>query len=165
MILPPAHRRDEKTTDSWITPKPLIDRLGPFDFDPCACNPQPWPTAAKMIAAPDDGLLHRWEGHVWMNPPYGKALGVWLNRLALHGDGIALVFARTDTRAFHADVWPFASALLFLKGRVTFCHPNGSPAPNGHNSGGPSVLIGYGDRAAEKLTGCRDLGALVFPAR
>lgn len=96
-----------------------------------------------------------------MNPPYGRALGTWLNRLALHGDGIALVFARTDTAAFHDNVWPFATALLFIRGRVTFFHPDGSSPRNGHNSGGPSVLIAYGDRAAAKLAGCSDLGAVV----
>lgn len=165
VILPPSHRRDENTTDSWITPKWLIDRLGPFDLDPCACNPQPWPTAEKMIADPDDGLLHQWAGHVWLNPPYGRALGVWLNRLALHGDGIALVFARTETRAFHGHVWPFASVLCFLEGRLTFHYPDGSPAKNGHNSGGPSVLIAYGERAAAKLIQCSDLGAIVYPKR
>ena len=161
-ISPPSHtRREGVTTDSWITPKPLLDRLGPFDLDPCACIPQPWPTAKRMLTELDDGLMAKWEGHVWMNPPYGKSLDAWLNRLSVHNDGIALVFARTETRAFFRFVWPFASALLFLRGRLTFFRPDGSESDVGHNSGGPSVLIGYGERAAKKLHECSDLGALV----
>ncbi len=162
-IAPAPHtRREGLSTDSWITPQWLIKRLGPFDLDPCACDPQPWPTAEKMVTEVENGLLTLWSGFVWCNPPYGKALGVWLNRLALHNHGIALVFARTETRAFHEQVWPFASALLFLRGRLTFCRPNGEAAPEGHNSGGPSVLIAYGPTAAARLLEASDLGAFVF---
>jgi hypothetical protein len=161
-IAPMAHtRRDGLTTDSWITPKWIIDRFGPFDLDPCACDPQPWPTATLMLTERDDGMLLPWGGMVWLNPPYGQALATWLNRLALHGNGIALVFARTDTMAFHHAVWPFASRLLFLRGRLTFHYPDGSLPKLGHNSGGPSVLIAYGDEAARRLDAATDLGAVV----
>jgi len=154
-----GHTRGDHTTDSWVTPKWVIDRLGPFDLDPCACDPQPWPTARKMITINEDGLLYLWHGFVWLNPPYGKSLGIWLNQLALHNNGIALVFARTETRAFQRFVWPFASTILFLYGRLTFYLPNGSPAK--HNSGGPSVFIGYGSEAKKRLQQCQDLGACV----
>ena len=161
-IAPPSHtRRVGLTTDSWITPRWLLDRLGTFDLDPCAADPQPWPTAARMVTESENGLLLSWAGFVWCNPPYGRALGIWLERMAIHRNGIALVFARTDTRAFHAHVWPFADILLFLSGRLTFCTPRGESAPMGHNSGGPSVLIGYGPEAVRRLSACRDLGALV----
>lgn len=86
---------------------------------------------------------------VWLNPPYGRQTGVWLDRLSKHGNGIALVFARTDTAMFFDHVWPRASAYLFLKGRLHFCRPDGTPAK--HNSGGPSVLIAYGEVATERL--------------
>lgn len=163
-IAPMAHtRREGLTTDSWITPKWILDRVGPFDLDPCACDPQPWPTATKMLTEKEDGLLYIWHGFVWCNPPYGRALGTWLNRMALHNSGIALVFARTDTRAFQDNVWPFASVLLFLRGRLTFYTPEGNSAPLGHNSGGPSVLIGYGEEAARRLKQCADIGALAVP--
>ncbi len=116
-----------------------------------------------MVTERENGLLCQWGGVVWCNPPYGRALGIWLARMALHNNGIALVFARTDTKAFHQHVWPFASLLLFLRGRLTFCTPSGEPAPLGHNSGGPSVLIAYGMEASRRLTLCRDMGALVTP--
>lgn len=36
----------EKT---WLTPKYIIDELGPFDLDPCAADSMPWPTAKRMV--------------------------------------------------------------------------------------------------------------------
>lgn len=105
---------------------------------------------------------------VLMNSPYGKNLGAWLNRLALHDNGIALTFARTETRAFRDFVWPFATALLFIHGRVTFFQPDGNPSPAGHNSGGPSVMIAYGNLAKRRLigrniTGKEPVGSIVLP--
>lgn len=146
-------------SDDWLTPPWIVERFGPFDLDPCASIGQPWPTARRMITKVENGLLQEWVGHVWLNPPYGRALGDWLQRMAMHGDGVALTFARTDTVAFHEWVWPHASTLLFLRGRLTFCQPNGCPAPV--NSGGPSVLIAYGERAVRSLARGTDIGVLV----
>ena len=160
-IAPPSHTRDQKTTDSWITPKWLIDRLGPFDLDPCACDPQPWLCAERNYFEIDNGLIQPWDGLVWCNPPYGRAAAQWLNRMALHGNGIALVFARTETKMFFSEVWPKASAILFLRGRLTFHFPDGSAPRKGANSGGPSVLIAYGPVARARLEGNSDLGKLL----
>lgn len=160
-IAPPNHTRRDNTTDDWITPKWLIDCLGPFELDPCACEPQPWPCAQFQYTISDNGLMQPWLGMVYCNPPYGKATAAWLDRLSLHGNGIALVFARTETRMFFHSVWPRASTLLFLKGRLTFNRPDGSAPKTGHNSGGPSVLIAYGSRAACRLKEHADLGAIV----
>lgn len=160
-IAPPAHARKAETTDDWITPKWLIDKLGPFDLDPCRSMTQPWPCAKRGYTVEDSGLLRAWDGFVWMNPPYGRSTAEWLDRLALHGNGIALVFARTDTRMFFRAVWPKADALLFIRGRLTFNRTDGSAPPKGHNSGGPSVLVGYGSAATERLEANQDLGAIV----
>jgi hypothetical protein len=67
---------------------------------------------------------------------------MWLEKLARHGNGIALVFARTETRMFFQHVWPVASAVLFIEGRLHFHYIDGSRSKG--NSGGPSVLIAYG---------------------
>jgi phage N-6-adenine-methyltransferase len=162
-IAPPAHTRGSGTTDDWITPKWLVDRLGPFDLDPCASDTQPWPCAAQQYTFMDNGLTKPWNGMVWCNPPYGRSTATWLERLAAHGTGIALVFARTDTKAFFRHVWHKASYLVFVRGRLTFHRPDGSAPKTGHNSGGPSVLIAYGDEAAMRLIANQDMGALVKP--
>lgn len=141
-------------TDTWLTPPEWIDALGPFDLDPCAApDPKPWPTARHHYTAPaDDGMVLPWVGLVWLNPPYGTETERWLDRLHAHGDGIALTFARTETRWFVAQVWKRADAVLFVYGRPHFHYPNGERA--GGNSGGPVCLIAYGQRATDRLFSC-----------
>lgn len=128
-------------TNDWITPKHVIDALGPFDLDPCASVHQPWPCAERSFTYMDDGLAQSWEGRVWLNPPYGPNTGQWLRKLATHGNGIALVPGRTDTRWFR-EVWGSVDGLLFLHGRLNFHRPDGSPGTQ--NSGHSSVLLAYG---------------------
>ena len=133
----------------WITPRSILDPLGVFDLDPCADVEQPWKTAEEMWT--DGGLDREWFGRVWLNPPYGRETAAWLRKMAEHGDGIALVFARTDTRMFHESVFGRAKALCFFRGRPKFHRPDGSTLGN---SGGALVLIGYGDYDKEILLGC-----------
>ena len=141
--------------------EPVRELLGGIGLDPCT-EPDNPTRADKWYSLPADGCALPWDAPtVWCNPPYGKALKAWLNKLALHGNGIALVFARTETEAFFGHAWPYASAMLFLRGRLTFAYPDGSLPRNGANSGGPSVLIGYGDEAERRLLSCEDLGAVV----
>jgi len=149
--------------DEWITPKFILDALGPFDLDPCCAVDQPWATAAKAFTIEDDGLSQIWLGSVWMNPPYGRATGTWLDRLSQHGDGVALIFARTETRMFVDHVWSEADGLLFLHGRLWFHHTSGERACA--NSGAPSVLVAYGDSAVQRLRDCGLPGSLVLDWR
>ena len=145
---PQAHR-PTGGTDQWLTPPGLLAALGPFDLDPCSApEPRPWPTAAAHYTPADDGLRQPWHGRCWVNPPY-SAIGPWLAKLADHGHGTALIFARTETAAFRAQVWERATALLFPYGRLTFHRADGRPG-NG-NSGAPSVLVAYGDADADIL--------------
>ncbi len=146
-------------TVDWITPKEIIAALGPFDFDPCSSDTQPWPTATRMLKRADNGLAQLWEGRTWCNPPYGNETGAWLSKLAAHGNGIALIFARTETAMFVDHVWHKATALLFLAGRLYFHLPNGDRASA--NAGGPSVLVAYGRRNLESLKNSGIAGALV----
>jgi len=140
-------------TDDWITPPHIVESLGRFDLDPCACTPQPWPCANKSYNLSDDGLAQPWAGRVFLNPPYGPRAEPFLAKLAEHGDGVALLFARTETELFHRYIWNAADALLFLKGRLYFHRPDGTRASG--NSGGPSVLIAYGH---ENVSALRDSG-------
>lgn len=143
------HRGHHGRTDEWLTPPEIIDALGPFDLDPCAAAKQPWPTARKHFTIDDNGLAHPWEGRVWLNPPYGPETGRWLARLAEHGNGIALIFARTETNMFHRHGWQRAHGMLFLRGRLNFYLPDGTRSPK--NAGAPSVLIAYGKMNAARL--------------
>lgn len=144
-----GHHSARARTDDWLTPPSILIALGDFDLDPCASTGQPWSTARKRYVEADNGLMQPWEGRVWLNPPYGRESAEWLERLALHGNGIALLFARTETKMFFTSVWPKASALLFIRGRLNFYFPNGERALK--NAGGPTVLVAYGVRNAHAL--------------
>jgi hypothetical protein len=135
--------------DRWLTPLPLIEALGTFDLDPCGAPGHPTATEVWTPEVVGDGLSLPWTGRVWLNPPYGRTMSDWMGALARHGQGTALIFARTETALFHDWVWPQATAILFLRGRVTFLDPTGRKA--NANSGAPSVLIAYGERDAAAL--------------
>jgi hypothetical protein len=60
---------------------------------------------------------------------------------------------------FHEIVWPRASGLLFLEGRPHFYYPSGDRAKG--NSGGPLVLIAYGQKDAIRLRDADIAGAYV----
>lgn len=83
---------------------------------------------------------------------HGPRTGTWLQRLAEHRNGIALIFARTETDMFHRWGWQKADAMLFLRGRLHFYTASGERAK--HNAGGPSVLIAYGSDNVERLRMC-----------
>lgn len=89
-------------TVEYETPRDLFDKLwkeaGGFDLDPC-CRPEHY-TAGRVLEnggsiyvpvvedysallarrqrIQRDGLAHPWHGKVWMNPPYGNALRLWV---------------------------------------------------------------------------------------
>jgi hypothetical protein len=140
-------------TDVWLTPPGIIDALGgylSFDLDPCAPVYQPWPTAKRTYTEEDNGILMPWDGRVWLNPPYStKPLAGFMERMALHDFGVALIFAKTETEMFHRHVWARASALLFLRGRINFHRADG--ARSNKNAGAPSVLVAYGYDDADLL--------------
>ena len=139
-----SHQSARAGTTTWLTPLEIVRALGVFGLDPCAApEPRPWPTALQHITLPDDGLSSDWGEHrVWLNPPFGSEAASWLAKLADHGHGIALVPARTETKWFYANVWSRADAVLFMRGRPTFCRPDGQPGRS--NSGAPICLIAYG---------------------
>ncbi len=139
-------------TDDWLTPPEILAALQPFELDPATPIDMPWATAHKRFTVKDNGLMKDWTGRVWLNPPYGPQTGLWLRRLAAHGNGMALVFARTETEWFHAEIWRKASALFFFEGRLHFHHLDGSRSK--HNAGGPSVLVAYGEGNSNVLSRC-----------
>lgn len=106
--------------DEWLTPPELIRALGSFDLDPCAPINRPWDTAAHHYTIDDAGLDSFWYGRVWLNPPYGKYMYQWLEKLAEHKRGIALIFNRSDTIGYHEQVLKKCHSIFCLKGRSSF---------------------------------------------
>ena len=145
--------------DEWLTPLYILEALGDFDLDPCAPDPsiRPWATAKSHLHV--NGLEAYWSGRVWCNPPYGQETGKWLHKLADHGRGTALIFARTETIMFFDQVWDRATGLLFLFGRVRFYHVDGTPGDS--TGGAPSVLVAYSEKDAEILDQCSLSGCFI----
>jgi len=159
-----GHQSPSARSETWLTPPAILEQLGPFDLDPCAApEPRPWPTASAHYTRRENGLRMPWRGRVWLNPPYGgpAVIGPWMRRMAGHGCGTALLFARTETEIFFDCVWDRATALLFLRGRLNFHLPDGRRANK--NAGAPSVLIAYGRDDAQRLAACSLQGRLVYP--
>ena len=143
--------RTADTTDHWFTPKWILDALGLFDLDPCAApeSMRPYPTARVMWCLPEhDGLRERWWGRVWCNPPYGRGIDRWIMRMADHGRGTMLIFARTGTRAWQDGIFRRASSILFVRGRIHFMNKHNE---NGIGSPSPSALVAFGKEDVEIL--------------
>lgn len=153
-----AHESNSGGSDEWLTPPWLIESLGEFDLDPASPINRPWPTARQHMTLEDDGLRTPWpeNARVWCNPPYAH-VWKWLAKLADHGNGIALVFARTETKGFKEQVWEKADAALFLHRRLAFYRVDGTVAGN---AGAPSVLVAYGENNVESLRAAGVPGAL-----
>jgi hypothetical protein len=142
-------RIDPRTTSvEWYTPPEIFDALGlRFDLDPCSPpGGLGWIPVERSYSRAEDGLAMEWRGRVWLNPPYGRQVGAWMRRLADHGNGVALVFARTDT-AWWQEAIGRADALCFVTGRVRFIRGRDRIQPPGV-SPAPSVLIAYGPECA-----------------
>ena len=135
--------------DEWLTPPEILRALGAFDLDPCAPVVRPWETAAKHYTVADDGLSKPWAGRVWCNPPFGREAVKWLRKMRDHGNGVALIPARTETAMFYETIWGAAAGVLFLKGRPHFHYADGRRAA--FNSGAPIALIAYGSANLDAL--------------
>lgn len=128
--------------DEWLTPPELITSLGKFDLDPCSPINRPWATAKRHLTVNDDGLKSIWLPfeRVWLNPPYGRETFTWLSKLAHHKRGVALIFARTETKGFHAEIWQKAHSVFFFEGRLNFHYVDGT---RGAAANAPSCLVSY----------------------
>ena len=118
-------------TDEWSTPQELFDELNKefnFTLDPCATKHNA--KCPKFYTKEEDGLSKDWSGErVFMNPPYGQRIGLWVKKLSETG-GVALLPARTDTKWFHDYIYKKAE-IRFIKGRLKFgSNKNSAPFPS-----------------------------------
>jgi phage N-6-adenine-methyltransferase len=131
-------------TNEWYTPQPLYDKLNAkynFNLDPCATSENA--KCDKYFTKEDNGLIQQWDGNVFVNPPYGREIKQWVekayeewlrdkNRVI-----VMLIPARTDTRYWHDWIFPYASDITFIKGRIKFGGSN-KDAPF------PSAIVVFG---------------------
>ncbi len=136
-------------TVEWYTPPEFFDRLGmTFDTDPASPGHSvvPWVPAATHYTVRENGLIQPWEGRVWLNPPYGPQAVPFLHRLAEHGNGVALVFSRTET-AWWRSVAERSTVVCFLAERLHHIRSDGT---QGRAAMG-SALLAFGAECAEAV--------------
>ena len=133
-------------TPEWETPQGLFNELNKefgFQLDVCASDDN-W-KCAEYFTKEQDGLSQNWRGRVcWMNPPYGREIGKWVEKAYIEHDTpgesyglrptviVGLLPARTDTRWFHKYIYNKPTVeIRFLKGRLKFGNSkNSAPFPS-----------------------------------
>lgn len=145
----------------WYTPKFIFDLLQmQFDLDPCSPHDmESFVPATTKYTIFDDGLSKKWAGEVWLNPPYGRKTGFWMKRMVSHGQGIALVFSRTDTKWCQLAMKK-CDCMLFIEGRFDFV-PGKENKHKKSRCGAGTVLFAFGGKASIALAKMGHLGTFI----
>lgn len=111
-------------TDLWSTPWEFfrgLDREFRFALDVCAIRENA--KCGRFFSPEEDGLAQQWSGVCFMNPPYGRAIGRWVEKAFTESRRGALVVcllpARTDT-GWWQDFVMRAAEIRLVRGRLKF---------------------------------------------
>ena len=122
-------------TDDWATPQELFDEYDrEFHFTLDVCASEKNYKVKRYFNKKQNGLKQKWGGVCWMNPPYGREIGKWVQKAYEESKNgvviVCLLRARTDTKYFHSYIYGKAE-IRFLKGRVKFSNSKqGAPFPS-----------------------------------
>lgn len=157
-----------RSSDSheWFTPDrilaPVRAMFGVIDLDPCSHeDAQHAVQARRYYTEADDGLSQPWgpSESIYMNPPYGRQIGLWTDRLiraVASGEtrqALALLPGRTDTDWFTPL---FCYPICFVHGRLTFSgYAAGAPFP--------SVVVYFGADLPRFAQVFAPLGPIMLP--
>jgi len=157
-------------SDEWRTPPDLFAALDKeFSFNLDAASDDANALCVRHFTAQQDALAQDWKaaaiqkptgnqihnpGAVWLNPPYSRGLQARFLQKArdesakFRGPVVCcLIPARPDTLIWHKTIFPCASEIRFLKGRVRFV---GAPA----SAPFPSAVVIFGqDNTRQKVGG------------
>lgn len=132
-------------SNEWYTPDYVFDALEcDFDLDVAAPRDLTYCSVPAQNVIMSDSLNKKWNGFVWMNPPYGNQnlKYQWIRKFIKHGNGIALMPDRTS-----APWWQYfakrSDAVLFVDGKIKFIRPDGSI---GESPGNGTTLFAIGEK-------------------
>ena len=117
-----ASASDEWTTPQWLFE--ILDNQFYFDLDVCATDANA--LCDRWFTKSDDGLAQSWKDKTcFMNPPYGRTIGGWVQKAAHEAKDsstvvVAVLPARPDTGWWHDFVARYATEVWFLRGRIRF---------------------------------------------
>lgn len=117
--------------EDWETPQVLFDKLhAEFHFTLDVCATKANAKCKRFYTLRDDGLKQTWRGRVWMNPPYGRGIDLWVQK-AFESQTlcVCLLPVRSDTKWWHRYVMK-AGELRLLTRRLSFGNStNKAPFP------------------------------------
>ncbi len=107
-----------------------------FTLDPCATKENA--KCERFFTKEDDGLSQKWDGRIFCNPPYGRAICRWIKKAHdsfFSRDAelvVLLIPSRTDTKYFHEYLYKKSNVeIRFIKGRLKFGNSkNSAPFPS-----------------------------------
>ena len=113
-------------TNEWETPQWFFDMLHAefkFTLDPCATEKNH--KCKKYYTLIDNGLNHDWSNDiVFLNPPFGGNTGAWIKKALEESKKgaivVCLIVSSTDRSYWHDYIFPFASQIRFIRGRLSF---------------------------------------------
>lgn len=108
----------------WSTPQAFYRKLHRehrFNLDVCSTHENA--KCLRHFTIADDGLKQAWTGRVWMNPPYGRAIGAWMRKAYQSSRTTAeavvcLVPARPGSAWWHD--YAAKGKITFVRGRLKF---------------------------------------------
>jgi hypothetical protein len=138
--------------DDWATPQPfrvqIHNLFGPITLDAAASQTSTlvrsnWFGPAQRFPDRRDALTLHWNEPRWhrrgepelvyLNPPYGRALPLWVDKAFACSDAgvpvLLLVPARTDTK-WGQRLLTDAADVIFLPGRLSFDNVGRAPFPS-----------------------------------
>ncbi len=164
-----AHVANNSGNNEWYTPAKYVELarkvMGGIDTDPASSEIANRVVKAKTFyTAEDDGRAQKWDGRVWMNPPYAQPLmGEFAEAVSSKFESgeikqaCILVNNATETQWFQRML-TVASAVCLPKSRIKFMDPSGSP------SGAPlqgQAIIYMGDKVKTFAAAFADEGAVL----
>ena len=126
--------------DDWKTPKDLffaLDAIYHFTLDPCSTHDNA--LCEKHFTKEENGLLQDWRGEtVFMNPPYSGETGKWVKKAYCESENgatvVCLIPARPDTQYWQEIIFPYATNIQFIRGRLHFSESK-------QGAGFPSAIV------------------------
>lgn len=156
-----SHWENTGKSDEWYTPKYIFDALDiVFDIDVASPIDRFYCHVPAKEFYIEGSLQKEWRGFCWMNPPFGgrNSISLWLDKMASHGNGIALVPDRTSAPWFQKAAQE-CDLMMLISGKVKFIDSRGSV---GKSPSTGTALLGYGPLAKVALDNAarNDLGIL-----
>ena len=126
--LPMPRQKPHESRQDLETPNEVIEaieaRFGPLTLDLAATAET---AKAPFYFGPEQDSLaqdwHKYEGWLWLNPPYGREIGIWANKCAVEqllGATILFLVPASVGSVWYVEKVRSFSHQIFLRPRIKF---------------------------------------------